>query len=268
MDDLLRTLDGYLDAMPRAATRTEALGPLTLFVNEAVGWRYYARPTPGAGPVSAGDVERARARQRELSQPEALEWIVELVPSVGPAAAAAGMTVLEHSLMVLDSERATQAPPPAGIEVRLLTGADDLGLPQALAMVAFAHPGTETGPAGGELLAAEGLRVPPGTAEFLAGRLERGQTVVAAAFVDGEPIGVGSHQPVGRVSEVAGVGVLPVFRRRGIGAAITWFLVEDSRRRGIETVFLSAGDATIGRVYEGLGFRTVGRAGAAEVPEG
>ncbi|MEX2458622.1 MAG: GNAT family N-acetyltransferase, partial [Actinomycetota bacterium] len=84
MGDLLRTLDGYLDAMPRAAARTETVGPLTLFVNELTGWRYYARPTPGAGPVSAVDVERARARQRELSQPEALEWIVDLVPSVGP----------------------------------------------------------------------------------------------------------------------------------------------------------------------------------------
>ncbi|MEX2458980.1 MAG: GNAT family N-acetyltransferase, partial [Actinomycetota bacterium] len=186
---------------------------------------------------------------------------------VGRAAAGAGMLVLEHPLMVLAPERAIPARPPRGIEVRLLTEGDDLRVPQALAMVAFAHPGTEAGPAGPEALAEEAAKVLPDTAGFLGRRLARGLTVVAAAFVGDDPVGVGSHQPVGSVTEVAGVGVLPTFRRTGIGAAITWFLVQDARRRGVETVFLSAGDATIGRVYEGLGFRTVGRAGAAELPE-
>jgi ribosomal protein S18 acetylase RimI-like enzyme len=265
--ELLRRLDGYLDAMPRAASRAESVGPLTLFVNESVGWRYYARPTPGVSEVTPGDVERARARQRELAQPEALEWLLELTPSMGPAAAATGMRILEHPLMVLEPDHAKALGPPPGVEIRAVGTADDLALPQAIAMTAFAHPGTAVGPQAREAVAEELFRVPPGTAEFLGDRIQRGLTAVAMAFSEGEAVAVGSHQPVGAVTEVAGVGVLPAYRRRGIGAALTSFLMEDAAARGVETVFLSAGDATIGRVYERLGFHTVGRAGAAELME-
>ncbi|MGZ5345586.1 MAG: GNAT family N-acetyltransferase, partial [Actinomycetota bacterium] len=73
---LLRRIDAYLDAVPRSAVRTEAVGPFTLFVQEGNGWRYYARPTPGAEAFTPSDVESVRARQRELGQPEAIEWVV------------------------------------------------------------------------------------------------------------------------------------------------------------------------------------------------
>ena len=89
--DLLRRLDTYLDAVPRSATRAETIGPFTLFIQEANGWRYYARPTPGAERFGPGDVDAVQARQHELGQPEAIEWIVDLAPGVGPAAAATGM---------------------------------------------------------------------------------------------------------------------------------------------------------------------------------
>ena len=90
---LLRRIDAYLDAVPRAACRTESIGPLTLFVNDAPGWRYYARPTPGAGPVTAADVALVRRREREVGMPETIEWVRDLVPSAGPAARAAGLEV-------------------------------------------------------------------------------------------------------------------------------------------------------------------------------
>src|SRR5204862_7882163 len=91
--ELLRRIDAYLDAVPRAACRTEAIGPFTLFVNESSGWRYYARPTPGAGPVTAEDVLRVRERERQVGMPEAIEWVRDLVPSVGPASGDAGPQV-------------------------------------------------------------------------------------------------------------------------------------------------------------------------------
>ncbi|WJY43072.1 GNAT family N-acetyltransferase [Streptomyces sp. P9-2B-2] len=52
----------------------------------------------------------------------------------------------------------------------------------------------------------------------------------------------GRHQPVGAVNEIVGVGTLPTARRRGLGLAVTAALVADARSRGVEPVFLSAGD--------------------------
>jgi predicted GNAT family acetyltransferase len=66
---------------------------------------------------------------------------------------------------------------------------------------------------------------------------------------------------------VVGVATLPTWRRRGLGAAVTAFLVQDAGRRGAEVVFLSAGDDAVARVYERLGFRRVGVHSAAEPPK-
>ena len=68
---LLETLDAYFDAVPRQAARAEGIGPFTLFVQAQGGWPYYARPRRGATTFTAADVERVRARQRELGVPEA-----------------------------------------------------------------------------------------------------------------------------------------------------------------------------------------------------
>jgi predicted GNAT family acetyltransferase len=89
---------------------------------------------------------------------------------------------------------------------------------------------------------------------------------MAAAVVEGVPVGVGSHQPVGTVSEVVGVATLPAFRRRGIAAALTSLLVEDALGRGVRTLFLSAGDAAVARIYERVGFRQLGTACIAVPP--
>ncbi|MGW2995109.1 GNAT family N-acetyltransferase [Streptomyces sp. NPDC001193] len=60
------------------------------------------------------------------------------------------------------------------------------------------------------------------------------------------------------------MGTLPAARRRGLGHAVTAVLVADARSRGIETVFLSAGDGDVARIYARLGFRTVATALIAE----
>ena len=58
--------------------------------------------------------------------------------------------------------------------------------------------------------------------------------------------------------------MLPRARRHGVGAAITAALVADAHDRGVGTVFLSAGDDAVARVYERVGFVRVGTACIAE----
>jgi len=104
--------------------------------------------------------------------------------------------------------------------------------------------------------------------ELTADRIRRGLTVVAAAVESGRALCSGRHQPVGEVSEIVGVGTLPSARRRGLGQALTATLVADARSRGVRTVFLSAGDEDVARVYARLGFRQVGTALIAEPDQG
>ena len=89
---------------------------------------------------------------------------------------------------------------------------------------------------------------------------------MAVALAVGGPVGVGSHQPVGRISEVVGLGTLPAYRRRGIGGALMALLAVGRQGPGVATVFLSAGDADVARVYQRVGFRRAGTACAALPP--
>ncbi len=95
-------------------------------------------------------------------------------------------------------------------------------------------------------------------------RIRTGAVVTAVAVADGVTAAVGSHLPLGSTAEIVGLGTLPAFRRRGLGGAVTGFLAEDARRRGIETIWLSAGDDEIAGVYASLGFERIGTACAAE----
>ncbi|MGW1198009.1 GNAT family N-acetyltransferase [Streptomyces sp. NPDC002536] len=100
-------------------------------------------------------------------------------------------------------------------------------------------------------------------------RLEAGTLVLVAALRDGTVLCSGQHQPVGSVSEVAGIGTLPTERRRGLALAVTAALVADARQRlGVETVFLSAGDDAVARVYARAGFRRIATGLIAEPADG
>ncbi|MFE6223502.1 GNAT family N-acetyltransferase [Streptomyces sp. NPDC057854] len=252
---MLKRIETYYDAVPRSSARAEDFGPLTLFVREgAGGWPFYARPALGRpGPVSVGDVEKVRARQRELGVPEAFEWVAETTPGLRAAVEASGLTVHAHPLMVLDGAPLA-VPEPAGAAVREV-GADD---PELAAAVAAPY-------------AAFGAAPGPGDAERVAGRIAAGLTVLVAAFdaADGQALAGGQVQPVGDVAEVVGVGTRPEARRRGLGLAVTAALVARARAAGAGTVFLTASDGDVERLYARLGFRTVATALIAEpAPEG
>ncbi|MEW2415162.1 GNAT family N-acetyltransferase [Streptomyces sp. NPDC046866] len=263
---LLSRLEQYYDTVPRVGgARAEDFGPLTLFVREGAGWPYYARPALGSSGVGPADVERVLARQRELDVPLAFEWVAETSPWLRDAVEAAGLHVHAHPLMVLEPS----APqPPAHPDVRLL-GADDALLRAAVTvpMLAFAEPGTAVGAAGPAELAAAAADPAAGLRrDAVSEGLASGRTAMAAAVQDGVVLASGQYNPVGDVAEVAGVGTLPAARRRGLALAVTSALVADALARGARTVFLSAGDEAVARIYARAGFRTVATALIAEPP--
>ena len=248
---LLDRIERYYDLAPRTSATTEEVGPFTLFLrSDPRGWPYYARPRPGrATSPSADDVRQVLERQRELAVPEQLEWVGELVPGLVGAAREAGMTVHEHPLMVL--VRSVAAPRVPDVEVRLVTPDDPtLGSVEAAIGAGF-EDSDEVG---------------RGDAPWLRELVSRGTTRLAGAYERGTPVGGGSHQPRGEVTELTGVAVVPRARRRGVGAAVTAALVADARAGGAETVFLSAGGSRVAQVYARVGFERVATACIAEVP--
>ena len=249
---LLSTLEVYYDTAPRPSATTEEVGPFTLFLRkDPDGWPYYARPALGHdGPVTAAQVKEVRERQRELGVPQSLEWVHETTPTLLDAARGAGLRVAECPLLVLpDGAETFTAPLPGGVRVVMAAP----GSPDLAAAVAAVGAGF----AGRDELEED----VSGTTDEL---VRAGLMATAGAYDETGAVGGGSHSPRGTTTELVGIAVIPRARRRGIGAAITAELVADARSRGMTTVFLSAQDDTVARVYERIGFQRVGTACIAE----
>ena len=261
--ELLAELERYYDTAPRAMCDTEEVGPFTLFVRRRNGFPYYARPRLGlTDEVTPDEVTTVLSRQRELDVPRAVEWVHDTTPSLLAAARAAGMTVEECPLLVLVED------PPAvksDADVRVVAVDDlDLKLVCAAVSVSFAHAGTAVGEASVAERDDEAATRPT-HAERVAALMTAGLSVLVGAFdPQAGPVGGGSHNARGDVSEVVGVGVLPAYRRRGLAGAITAQLAGHARAQGVQTVFCSAQDDAVARVYEAVGFRRVGTACIAE----
>ncbi|RKE17183.1 acetyltransferase (GNAT) family protein [Streptomyces sp. TLI_171] len=271
--EVLARLESYYDAVPRFSATTEEHGPFTLFLRTGNGWHYYGRPALGGdGPFTVADVDRVRARQRELGAPEAFEWVHETTPGLRAVIEAAGLAVHEHPLLVLELDGAS-APAAAadgdGPEVRVLAPGDPL-LPSAVAVphLAFAEPGTQLGTAGVEQLAdAARTAAADGAVARMEGRITAGRTVLAATVgPEGLATASGCHQPVDGVSEIVAVATLPSLRRQGLARRVTAHLVEHARATGVRTVFLSASDDAVARIYQQVGFRRAATALIAEPP--
>ncbi|QNE18857.1 GNAT family N-acetyltransferase [Kribbella qitaiheensis] len=263
--NLLTEVDAYLHAAPLSGATAEEVGPFTLFRSTVV-WPYYARPRPGSEQtIEAADLEQLRKRCAELDLPLNLEWVVETCPSLSAAAAAAGLEVVEHPLLVLDP--AEFKPTTAAATVTILPAIESvLREARAVASVAFGNPGTAVGDGGIEDRKAKTAEVTPEMAKMLLDRAQAGFSITAGAATEDGLVASGVHQPVGKASEIVGVATLPTMRRQGLAAAVTSCLAEHAFAMGVTLVLLSAESDAVAAVYERVGFRRIGHAGAAEVP--
>jgi GNAT superfamily N-acetyltransferase len=262
---LLDCVERYFAAAPLPDARIETAGALDVPIADPA-WPYPARPRVGAGAVTADDVRAALALQEAAELPGAVEWVPERSPETAAAARAAGLTVEELPLLVVVDQ--VELVLPAGVRLYIV-GADDPELPhfQRVAATAFAHPGG----------ARDVLDVPlDGSAEALARtaalreRIASGRTVMMVAVEDGQPVAVGSHQPIDvdgtEVSEVVGVATHPRLRGRGLGAGIATALVAHAKETA-DMVFLAAGNDDVARIYERVGFARLATTAVAERTE-
>ncbi|HEX3002799.1 MAG TPA: GNAT family N-acetyltransferase [Angustibacter sp.] len=269
--DLLR-IETFYDAVPRPVATPHEVGPLRLFVRDGAGWPFYARPSEPSVTVRADDVHAVLRRQDELGVPQAFEWVHELTPSLTAAAQEAGLAVQRCPLLVLDVDALAQVPDdvaaPAGVHVAVAAPDDpDLGIAEAVASVAFgARIGTAVGDAGPAERDAAASAADPASLTTLRDAMRDGRQARVVARTGEGPVGVGGMQTAAGVAELVGIATLPSARRCGVAAAVTVALARHALDRGHPTVFLSAQDDDVARVYERVGFRRRATACIGEPP--
>jgi GNAT superfamily N-acetyltransferase len=107
---------------------------------------------------------------------------------------------------------------------------------------------------------AEAFESEPMTA-WARGHLGAPRVETVLARLDGEPVGtayaIRSDGRAGPCVYLAGVAVVPGARRRGVGAAISSWLIERAFAAGAELAHLHPDDDRAARVYARLGFAEV-----------
>ena len=280
--DVFVRLERFYDAVPRPYAAAEDFGGLVLFVREGEGWPYYARPRLGAETPSAADITAVRRRQRELGAPEAFEWVHEAAPDLLAIARSAGLDVHLAPLLVLEPAALLPELPVPGATVRLLdprspTFAGDVAASRAVANLGFGAPAGATlleevtssslvtlgaGPA-----ERDAATVPLSPAELERMRALSAGIDFLTAVADSPTEGIlatGAIQRAEDIAEVVGVATLPSARNRGYASQLTATLAHRTLGTGATTVFLSASDDDVARLYTRVGFRRIGTACVAE----
>jgi GNAT superfamily N-acetyltransferase len=235
------------------------------------GWPYYGRPRLGwSGEITLDDVRRLLERQQELAVPRAIEWVDENTPGLVDVVRRAGVDVELCPLLVLEGEPRGSAGTARILDPDVPADIADLATSRAAVSVGFANPGTGIGEAGLEereraLTSKYADLHESFLAAMRAGRLRHAAVYDADDLAAG-PVGGGSYSPVEGVAEIAGVGVLPSYRRRGLAGQLTFVMAQHALEHGVTTVFCSAQTDDVARVYEAVGFRRVGTACIAELP--
>jgi ribosomal protein S18 acetylase RimI-like enzyme len=153
-----------------------------------------------------------------------------------------GRKLFAKRLMGLTAARFRPASDPGGLTVRSAAPAD-LGVVLAVDTVAFGA----------------GIEV---ERPWMQPLLSQPSVLVAVAELNGDPVATGyavsSRGRAGACCYVAGIGVLPHARRRGVGAAVSSWLTRAGLEKGAELVHLHPDTDSAAAIYERLGFVEVG----------
>jgi predicted GNAT family acetyltransferase len=233
-------IQAYIRSGVGRGRESERIGPfLATFTGHSDNpYLNYAIPDDGATP-SPTDVAALVAAYRRRNRLPRLEYMASLSPAVEVALTGAGFAVEGRlPILVCTPDSARDLPVPAGIALIAPACDDDIR-----AMIAAQNEAYGEGRPGPEEVAARRANLAAG-----------GLAVLARDATTGEPAGGATCDvPLHGVTELAGVGVRPAFRRRGIAGAMTARLVRDALARGVTTIFLTpAGEAE--GVYTRAGF--------------
>jgi RimJ/RimL family protein N-acetyltransferase len=253
MGPLIDRLQTYLRESAASRYRRFAAPPFSVFIqpDDSLPYFNYAVPDePDPDPAPALD-----ALRRIFTEHDRLprfEFLDAYAPTLGSKLEAAGFVAEDAAyLMVCTPTDLRPAPAVAGLEIAAVGPADRARGRQLAAVLhaAFGNPAPEEKP--------DSHDEPDEPADFGDG----GASLVA--LIDGVVIGGGSvAPPIGGLAEVAGIGTLEAYRRRGVATAITAALTQLAFERDVTLAFLTAGSEAAGRVYATVGYQHAGWARA------
>jgi len=233
------TLQVSLRAALRGHRDVELIGPfLAAFdADDDSPFRNYAIPDEGAQPTGA-EIEclrQAFARRNRLAR-------LEFLPATAPAAEAALLQagfVTEDRLPIMTCAPAQlrKLPAPFGISLTIADGSDELHQAASIQNASYGAP---------EPTAAD--------VERLQRTVDAGGVVGLAHDATGNAVASGLVSAASNgFAEIAAVGVLPPWRRRGIATALTGTLSQAAIDRGVPILMLMAHQAEQA-VYARAGF--------------
>ncbi len=195
----------------------------------------YAIPDDDAKPDAADIAALITAFAHRNRRPR-LEYIPASAPLVEPALVQAGFAAEARLPIMVCRSCHPIAPPITEIAVSLVSHDEDLAEAAEVQARAFNNRATDPDRLL-RLIAAGGL------------------LVVARVQDIGRIMGVGAARPLhDGVTEIAGIGVLPAYRRRGVAAALTTRLARECILRGADIVWLTPGGRDAERLYARAGF--------------
>ena len=239
-----------------------ALPPFTCYFNpeNPSPWNNYAIPdvpiTAAQGDALQDQLAELCARYQQQERQPRFEYIAEYAPGLAARLTAFGFVEEMQTLLMLCTPASQVALPKIpGLQLAVISGDDGLGLIQELLTVQRRAFGESTA-------------FPVTQEEATAFRRRFATTQLYVAQLDGQVVSAASLlPPYDGLTEIAGIGTLADYRRRGIGAALTAYAVQEAFNQGLEGVFLTAADAAAGRVYTRVGFYVVGMGLAYSLPE-
>lgn len=241
-------LQTYLRESARQRYEAIPVPPFTVFLHRSSDLIYFNYATPDQ-PTS-GDLQPVLAELRDVfiqrSRQPRFEFIEEFAPELAPALEAAGFVEESRTqFMICTPDTYRDAPAVRDLVISALNEQSPLSDLRDFLTVQRRSFGSDADTSIDDDEAAE---------------LQGGMHAVEHFLVrsDAQAVGVGSlTAPIAGVAEVAGIGTLERFRRRGVATMLTAHMLQRAFSSGVEIACLSAADERAGRVYERVGFRAV-----------
>lgn len=248
MPSLIERLQSYMRSSAAERYESVPVPPFTAFFHSLDSLIYLNYAIPD-GPIS-GDVSeplrRLRAEFQARKRVPRFEYVSELAPALADKLLAAGFRQeAEARVMVCTRESFTPVEAPEGLALSVLSPGSSREDARA-----FCNTGRRAFAVDDAYEASE-----EEVSGFLKD-LKEGRGVLGR--VAGEPVVVGTCTPPSEgIAELAGVGTLERFRKRGFGSALTSRVAREAFDRGVDVLFLSTITEEAGRIYERVGFRFV-----------
>jgi ribosomal protein S18 acetylase RimI-like enzyme len=237
-NELDRKLLGYLRASAQRSPSGERSGAFVVTFNREDDNPYlnYAIPDDGADPTPSDIAALIAVFEKRQRKPR-LEYMPGAVPKLEAALLAQGFKAEARvPVMLCTPTMQIVMPETAGLHVLAASTGEDLTAAELSQAEAYDSP--SHGPAG------------------LKRTLKLGGVVAAARDIaSGMVIGAGvATPPLEGVTEIAGIGVRPTYRRRGAAGAMTALLTQEAFAKGITLAWLTPGSVEAERIYARAGY--------------